>query len=277
MRPIRRYFTLSNALAAAALFIALGGSAYAVSAQSVGTKELKRGAVTPAKIRNGAVTGPKIRAGAVGPAKIRRGAVRSVKIAPGAINRSKLDLDRLGVLPAAERAATAQQAETALTAESAQKAESADTATSADHADKATEAAILADRKTFTYRMALGMTRNLAENGDVSVRARCIQIAGESASQIYAHTKSDGAVLLSTRSSLPGGSDASGFLNRDTPEGQRDMELTSGQDPFVQQSGSGLVMGQDAKGLMFASGDLAIGVNQGGVDCFVGGVINLIG
>jgi hypothetical protein len=53
------------AVALAALFVALGGSAYAafsVPKNSVGTLQLKKGAVTTKKIRNGAVTAAKINA-----------------------------------------------------------------------------------------------------------------------------------------------------------------------------------------------------------------------
>ncbi|MEX0993378.1 MAG: hypothetical protein WDZ37_05210 [Solirubrobacterales bacterium] len=51
-----------------ALFVALGGSGYAISripARSVGSKQLKSGAVTASKIRKGAVTGPKIKKNAI--------------------------------------------------------------------------------------------------------------------------------------------------------------------------------------------------------------------
>jgi hypothetical protein len=44
-----------------ALFVALGGSAYAIGRNAVGTPQLRNGAVTADKIRNGAVTPGKIR------------------------------------------------------------------------------------------------------------------------------------------------------------------------------------------------------------------------
>jgi hypothetical protein len=50
-------------IATAALFVALGGSSYAVF--KVGTKNIKNGSVTTAKLHNGAVTNKKIANGAV--------------------------------------------------------------------------------------------------------------------------------------------------------------------------------------------------------------------
>jgi hypothetical protein len=55
MRP-----TYANVVATACLFVALGGTAWAVAANSVGTTDLKRGAVTTRKVAGGAVTGGKL-------------------------------------------------------------------------------------------------------------------------------------------------------------------------------------------------------------------------
>jgi hypothetical protein len=58
MRSLRRHFTYANAAATIALFVALGGTSYAalsLPAGSVGTKQLKNGAVTKAKLARGAV------------------------------------------------------------------------------------------------------------------------------------------------------------------------------------------------------------------------------
>src|SRR4051812_40009612 len=52
-----------DVIAALALFVGLGGSAYAVTSlpeNSVGTKQLKDSAVATKKLRNGAVTGLKV-------------------------------------------------------------------------------------------------------------------------------------------------------------------------------------------------------------------------
>jgi hypothetical protein len=62
---IRRHLTYANVMSTIAVFVVMGGSAYALSKHSVGTKQLKNKAVTTKKIKNGAVTGAKIAAGAL--------------------------------------------------------------------------------------------------------------------------------------------------------------------------------------------------------------------
>lgn len=83
MSTLKKHLSVANVLSCMALFVALGGAAYAVSPlgkKSVKTRHLANGAVTPLKIRNGAVTTP----------KIRNGAVIGTKIAPGAVGSSQL-------------------------------------------------------------------------------------------------------------------------------------------------------------------------------------------
>ena len=63
-------------VAVIALLVAMGGSAYAVSnlpPNSVGTKQLKDGAVTSAKLRNGAVTAKKVKMGSLLPSNFKAG------------------------------------------------------------------------------------------------------------------------------------------------------------------------------------------------------------
>jgi hypothetical protein len=70
----RRHLTYANAMATIAVFIALSGSAYAATklqARSVGTRELKNGAVTKSKIAKStlsALTAKRGATGAAGPA-----------------------------------------------------------------------------------------------------------------------------------------------------------------------------------------------------------------
>jgi hypothetical protein len=55
------------------LFVTLGGGAYA--AQKIGTKQLKKNAVTTSRIKNGAVTRQKLKNGAVNGAKVADGSL----------------------------------------------------------------------------------------------------------------------------------------------------------------------------------------------------------
>ncbi len=76
-----------------ALFVALGGTAYAgfsVPKNSVGTKQLKNDAVTTKKLKNGAVTGS--------------------KIANNTITGAKINLSKLGTVPSANHANSATSA-----------------------------------------------------------------------------------------------------------------------------------------------------------------------
>ncbi|HKP92153.1 MAG TPA: hypothetical protein VJT75_19440 [Thermoleophilaceae bacterium] len=61
MRP---RITYANVVSTLCLFLLLGGTAWAVAANSIGTKQLKDGAVTTPKLRDRAVTDAKL--GAVG-------------------------------------------------------------------------------------------------------------------------------------------------------------------------------------------------------------------
>lgn len=90
-RGIASRLTYANVVATAALFIALGGGAYAafkVPKNSVGTKQLKNGAVTNKKLRNGAVTGGKVKAGSLTGKQINAATLGTVPNAANAASAS---------------------------------------------------------------------------------------------------------------------------------------------------------------------------------------------
>lgn len=114
----------ASPIALLALFVALGGGAYAASG-TVGTADLQNRAVTKAKLdRNSVVTG-KIRGGAVTRQKLRNGLVNTAKLAPEAVTGPKVNEATLDQVPSAAKADEATEAE---------HAEKADTATSAQTA-----------------------------------------------------------------------------------------------------------------------------------------------
>lgn len=98
-RPKLNY---ANVIASIALFVALGGAAIAAGLpkNSVGPKQLKRGAVNTAKLKRGAVTAGKIRpravvagklgANAVLPGNLGNGIISTAKLADGAVIAAKI-------------------------------------------------------------------------------------------------------------------------------------------------------------------------------------------
>jgi hypothetical protein len=75
----RRRLTFANVVSMIALFAALGGTAVALSANSVGTRQLKRNAVTGPKVRNHSLTGRDIRTGTL--KGVRAGNVTALSLA----------------------------------------------------------------------------------------------------------------------------------------------------------------------------------------------------
>jgi hypothetical protein len=100
MEELRRRLNYANVMATVALFVALGGSAYAaiqLPKNSVGPKQLKKNAVTTAKVKNGAITGAKINLPTLGTVP----SATSAASATTAATASKAsDSDALGGQPA---------------------------------------------------------------------------------------------------------------------------------------------------------------------------------
>ena len=80
----------------AAMFIALGGTAYALERGSITSRELARGAVKSSHIKTGKVKRSEIHARAVGPSEIRTDAVRSREIASDAVGESEIEDGAVG-------------------------------------------------------------------------------------------------------------------------------------------------------------------------------------
>jgi hypothetical protein len=78
----------SLAISVTALFVALGGTALAVT--QIGTSQIKNSAVTTKKLHNGAVTNSKLAGNSVSSADIASSAVTNAKLANGAVTNPKL-------------------------------------------------------------------------------------------------------------------------------------------------------------------------------------------
>jgi hypothetical protein len=82
---LRSGLTFANVVSSLALFIALGGGAYALTIpkNSVGAAQLKRHAVTSSKLAAHAVTSSKLAAKAVTSSKVRDGSLLAADFKPG--------------------------------------------------------------------------------------------------------------------------------------------------------------------------------------------------
>ena len=109
MTTLKRHLTAANVLSCMALFIALGGTAYAavklkpnqvkavnIARQAVTNAKLKTQAVTSGKIKNGGVVNADLGAGAVSSSKIAKEAVTNGALAKKAVTEAKLGAESVG-------------------------------------------------------------------------------------------------------------------------------------------------------------------------------------
>jgi hypothetical protein len=106
---LKRHLSVANVLSCVALFVALGGSAYAavklkpnqvkavnIARQAVTNAKIKTQAVTSGKIKNGGVVNADLGAGAVSGSKLAKEAVTSGAIAKKAVTEAKLGPESVG-------------------------------------------------------------------------------------------------------------------------------------------------------------------------------------
>jgi hypothetical protein len=130
-----RHLSFSNVIALLALFIALGGAAYAGT--KINGSSIKNGSVGGGKLKNETITAGKLKKGTITAAQIRNETLTGAQIEVGSIDASKLNLSGLGTVPLAQAAITASKADSAKTATTAATATSADIATHAESAGTA--------------------------------------------------------------------------------------------------------------------------------------------
>lgn len=95
---MRKHLSVANVLSCLALFVALGGAAYAagLGRNAVKTRNIANGAVNTAKLRNNAVNTRKLRNNAVNTRTLRNNAVNARKIRNGAVIGPKLSSEAVG-------------------------------------------------------------------------------------------------------------------------------------------------------------------------------------
>jgi len=173
-----RHFTFSNVIAVVALFVALGGAAYAGS--KLNGKNIVNASIGGGKLKNETITAK----------KIKKGTITGAQIQEGSISSSAINLSTLGTVPSAttansaNSATTAQSANTAQTATNATKANSATTAgtaTSAETAKHAEEAAV-AENATHADEADTATHANEADRATIAGEAETLE--GETAAEL---------------------------------------------------------------------------------------------
>ncbi|HYJ21522.1 MAG TPA: hypothetical protein VEW07_05815 [Solirubrobacterales bacterium] len=142
-----------------ALFIALGGTSYAVTQlpkNSVGTAQLKKNAVTGAKVKDGSLSGADVDVATLGtvPAASSSNRANSAQTADRAASAGAADT--AGTANSAATAGSALTADRAGSAATADKAISADTAKTADKATSADSATNATNAANATNAQTLG-------------------------------------------------------------------------------------------------------------------------
>jgi hypothetical protein len=155
-----RYLSFSNVIAVLALFIALGGAAYA------GTK------INGKTIVNKSIGGGKLKNETITANKIKKGTITSAQITPGSIDSTQININTLTTVPSATTATTAT---TAKTAETATKADSATSAVTAGTADTAT----VADNAKHAEEADQAKHASEADNAKHASEADLTTLAGE--------------------------------------------------------------------------------------------------
>ena len=102
---ILRHLSFSNVIALLALFIALGGAAYAGT--KIDGKTIVNGSIGGGKLKDETITASKIRKGTITGAQIRGETITGAQIEAGSIDARQINLSTLGTVPSAQSANTA--------------------------------------------------------------------------------------------------------------------------------------------------------------------------
>lgn len=90
MQRIRSHLSFANAISMIALFVALGGTSYALAKNSIGAREIKKNGVGASEIKKNAVRAAEINRNAVTASELRSNAVAGGDVADGTIGNADL-------------------------------------------------------------------------------------------------------------------------------------------------------------------------------------------
>ena len=184
MTRIRTRLTFANAVSLTALFVALGGGAYAVSTaekNSVVSKSIKNGQVKNKDLAADAVDGSKVVDGSLGGGDVDESTLGQVSSAATANRATSADsathADSAAHADSATNADHAATADTAATADHATGADDADHATAADTAASATTAGNGARTFDFDHPATDPSPVPILTIGEMTLLARCYNAA----------------------------------------------------------------------------------------------------
>lgn len=166
-----------------ALFVALGGTSYAVTQlpkNSVGTPQLKKNAVTGAKVKDGSLSGTDLDLATLG-------------TVPSASSANRADsaqtADRAGTAGSAGTANSATTAGTADRATTAGSATSAATATRADSAATADSATTAGSAATANSATTAGSATTATNAGTATTATNALALNGKTAAELIQESK----------------------------------------------------------------------------------------
>lgn len=96
MQWIRSRLTFANVTSMIALFVALGGTSYALAANSIGAREIKKNGVKASEIARNAVGASEVRSNSVAGGDVADGTIGSLDIGDNAITGSELAANSVG-------------------------------------------------------------------------------------------------------------------------------------------------------------------------------------
>jgi hypothetical protein len=170
-----RHLSFSNVIAVIALFVALGGAAYAGS--KINGKTIVNKSIGGGKLKNETITAN----------KIKKGTITSAQIAPGSINSTQINVSTLTTVPSAQTAATATTATTADTARTATTAETAtkaDSATTAGTADEAASAETAQEADNAKHAEEADTAKHAGEADRATIAGEAEKLGGKTAADL---------------------------------------------------------------------------------------------
>jgi hypothetical protein len=210
-------------VAVIALIVSLGGTGYAaitLPANSVGKKQLRKWAVTTAKIGRNAVTGSKVRLDTLTGRDIRELTLAQVP-----------DARHANVADSATSAGSASSANTANTANHANTANTAGNA-NALQGHGPGDFVSTGEYTRVVERMQAGDEREIVRNGPLSVYARCATVGVNDELRMFAETEVDGAIMFASWGDTRDGTNAGDFLDTTTPEADREWDNSANVSPL---------------------------------------------